>query len=307
MTHWTTLDCTGSPHCRHENGFACCDGRFFLFGGRRVQPVDIYDPVTNTWAHGSPPPIELHHFQPVVFENCIWLIGTMTGEFPRETPVPYVYIYDPATDLWLEGPTIPESRRRGATGCIMHTDGWIYVVGGIVDGHFSGTQSWFDRLNPRTGEWEVLIDAPNKRDHAPCAIVDENLYFFGGRETGRHRGQDFEALFSHTIGDVDVFDFKTHTWSVHPEPLPIETAAGGSAVFREKIYYVGGEALRTEAFADLQIFDAKRGTWSFGPPLNHARHGTNCCLYDNKLWIAAGCGARGGEPELTSMEAVRLV
>lgn len=306
MSEWVTVDCNGTPHCRHENGFAAFEDKFYLFGGRRIQPVDIFDPATQTWTSASPPPMEIHHFQPVIVEDEIWLLGTMTGEFPRETPLETVFIYVPGTDTWKEGPAIPKARRRGAAGCVLHSDGWIYVVGGIIDGHHSGTQAWFDRINPKTGEWQVLPDAPNKRDHAPCAIVEDKLYFFGGRETGRHNGTDYNALFFATIADVDVYDFATGSWSVHAEPLPIETAAGGTGVIDNKIHYVGGEAGRMEAFVEMQIFDAVKGAWQLGPSLNRARHGTNCCVYGDKLWIAAGSGARGGEPELTSIECINI-
>ncbi len=306
MKRWTTIECKGEPHCRHENGFAAHNGKLYLFGGRRVQPVDIFDPETNEWTSASAPPMEIHHFQPVIFGNEIWLLGTMTGEFPRETPLDKVLIYTPATDDWSFGPEIPASRRRGAAGCVLHNDGWIYLVGGIVDGHHSGTQCWFDRMDPSTGRWEILPDAPNKRDHAPCAILNNKLYFFGGRETGRHNGQDYDALFGDTIADVDVFDFEHQTWSVHPEPLPIQTAAGGAASHGNRIYYVGGEALRKEAFTDMQIFDGNDDRWSPGPALNRGRHGTNCCIHDGKIWIAAGSGARGGSPELTSLECIEV-
>ena len=306
MSHWITIDCNGQPHCRHENGFAEYQGHFYLFGGRRIQPVDVFNPNTKQWTSASAPPIEIHHFQPVIVGKEIWLLGTMTGEFPRETPLPFVMIYEPETDKWKEGPPIPKNRRRGAAGCALHTDGWIYIVGGIIDGHHSGTQSWFDRINPATGEWQILPSAPNKRDHAPCAIVQNKLYFFGGRETGRHNGTDYDSLFYATIGDVDVFDFDTKSWSVHQQKLPIETAAGGTGVINEKIHYVGGEAGRMEAFTELQIFDPATNKWTLGPHLNRARHGTNCCVYDHKLWIAAGSGARGGEPELTSIECIQI-
>ncbi len=306
MTEWKTLTCTGGPHCRHENGFAALDGKFYLFGGRRIQPVDVFDPNTRTWTHAAAPPMEIHHFQPVKVGDALWMLGTMTGVFPRETPLRCVYIYTPGTDTWSEGPVIPEGRRRGASGCVMGADGWIYIVGGIVDGHWSGTQAWFDRLNPETGEWQVLPDAPNKRDHAPAAIVGDKLYFFGGRETGRRNGTDLDGFFYDTIGDVDVFDFTAQTWSVHPAPLPVETAAGGTGVLRGRIHYVGGEAGRAEAFTEMQIFDPETGVWTMGPPLNRARHGTNAVVHDGKLWIAAGSGARGGEPELTSIEMIGI-
>ena len=114
MPEWQTLGCNGEPHCRHENGFAEFEGKFYLFGGRRIQPVDIFDPATNSWTSASPPPMEIHHFQPVRVKDELWLLGTMTGEFPRETPLETVYIYVPATDTWKEGPAIPTHRQRGA-------------------------------------------------------------------------------------------------------------------------------------------------------------------------------------------------
>ncbi len=140
MSGWVTVCCNGEPHCRHENGFAHYRGKLFLFDGRRIQAVDIFDPETSSWKSASAPPLEIHHFQPVMVENQIWLIGTMTGEFPGETPLESVMIYEPDNDQWKTGPAIPKECRRGAAGCVLHSDGWIHVVGGIIDGHHSGTQ-----------------------------------------------------------------------------------------------------------------------------------------------------------------------
>jgi N-acetylneuraminic acid mutarotase len=302
LSTWTTVDCKGAPHARHENGFAEIGGKFYVFGGRRIQPVDVFDPVTARWTHCSPPPMEIHHFQPVIIGEELWLIGTMTGVFPREVPLETVYIYSPATDSWREGPVVPEGRRRGGAGCVLHDDGWIYVVGGIEDGHHAGTQAWFDRVNPETGEWQILPDAPHKRDHAPAAIVDDKLYFLAGRETGRHNGSDYEQLFFDTVAQVDVYDFATGAWSTLDAPIPEPTAAGGVGVIGGLIYYAGGESGRAEAYVETQVLDPKTGTWSVGPELQRARHGTNALVYRDAMWIAVGSGARGGEPELTSLE-----
>jgi len=88
--------------------------------------------------------------------------------------------------------------------------------------------------------------------------------------------------------------------------LPIQTAAGGTGVLRNKIYYVGGEAGRMETYSEMQIFDPTSNNWSLGAELNRSRHGTNCCVWNNRLWIAAGSGARGGEPELTTIECIEI-
>ncbi len=71
MSDWTTVTAKGQPHARHENGFIEFQGKFYLIGGRRIQPVDIYDPVANSWSSASKPPIEVHHFQPIIVNDQI--------------------------------------------------------------------------------------------------------------------------------------------------------------------------------------------------------------------------------------------
>jgi hypothetical protein len=73
---WRTLvPNSAPPTIRHEHSYVQAGGKFFLLGGRGNLPVDIYDPVTNTWEPHPPPPLELHHFQAVLYENLIWVIS----------------------------------------------------------------------------------------------------------------------------------------------------------------------------------------------------------------------------------------
>src|SRR5688572_9469343 len=108
-----------SPLARHENGFAEVNGKFYLIGGRGIKNVNIFDPVTRIWTAGAAPPIELHHFQAVVYQNKIYAICALTGAYPVETPVDRIYIYDPALNTWTQGATIPISRRRGSAGVAL--------------------------------------------------------------------------------------------------------------------------------------------------------------------------------------------
>ena len=295
----------GAPHARHECGFAEAGGRFFLFGGRGLKVTDVFDPVTCHWSEAAAPPFEVHHFQPVTFENNLWLFGAMTGQWPAETPLETALIYAPQQDAWQLGPDIPANRQRGAVGCVFH-DGWFYLAGGIVDGHRSGTKAWFDRYNPRTNTWELLPDAPHKRDHAQLVVVNDRLYFVGGRETGRHNAQDYDAVFSATIPEVDVFDLRTNRWSTLDAPLPCPSAAAGCIAKNHLIYYVGGEAEPQEAFKDLYVLDTTTQQWRKKGALEQGRHGTNAIFYDDALWIASGCGNKGGTPELDSIEKLAL-
>ncbi|HEY0769937.1 MAG TPA: hypothetical protein VGD31_06350, partial [Sphingobacteriaceae bacterium] len=85
----------GTPEARHENGFIELNGKFYLIGGRGIKNVNIFDPVTKIWTTGAPPPIELNHFQAIVYNEEIYAICAFEGSFPDETPVDNIYKYNP--------------------------------------------------------------------------------------------------------------------------------------------------------------------------------------------------------------------
>jgi hypothetical protein len=53
---WTTIETASQPAARHENGFVEYKGKFYLIGGRGINPVNVFDPETETWeTMGNPP------------------------------------------------------------------------------------------------------------------------------------------------------------------------------------------------------------------------------------------------------------
>jgi N-acetylneuraminic acid mutarotase len=159
---WQRVDTTGKFHSREEASFVSCGGRLYLLGGRGIQPVDIYDPKTGSWSAGAAPPIEIHHFQAVVWQNRIYVVGAMTGRYPTETPIGNILIYDPSKDTWSAGDAIPPARRRGSAGVVIH-DGKLYLTAGIKNGHTDGWVNWFDSYDFATMRWTQLPDAPRAR------------------------------------------------------------------------------------------------------------------------------------------------
>ena len=277
---------------RHENSFIEFKGKFYLIGGRGINPVNVYDPQTNKWETKSKSPFEMHHFQAVTYSDAIYLVGTMTGKYPNETPVENIWLYYPETDTWEKGADIPANRRRGSAGTVVFNDK-IYLICGIQLGHTSGTCPWVDSYDFKTGKWEILPDAPHIRDHFPAICVDGKIYCLGGRNTSFHE-PDFAAFFKATITDVDCYDIKRKTWTTLPEKLPIGTAAGSLVLMKNKILYIGGESGQARAHSETQAMDLKTGKWEQLNPLSVGRHGTSAILYHDKIYLAAGSGTRGG-------------
>ena len=236
----------------------------------------------------------IHHFQPIVKDGKVIMVGAMTGDYPTEPPMPRVQIYDPEKDEWTEGGEIPVERRRGSSGVVIY-ENKIYMVGGITFGHTSGTNNWFDEYDIETETWKQLPDAPRIRDHFHAIVFEDKLYCIGGRNTSYHEPDNFEAFFGAVINEIDVYDFKTKIWITLPNTanLPVGSAAGGVACLDDQIIYFGGENA-TEALAATRSFNPSSQLWSTIAPLNQGRHGTQALVYKDKIFVAAGSPVRGG-------------
>jgi sugar lactone lactonase YvrE/N-acetylneuraminic acid mutarotase len=292
--NWTLIETDGEPDGRHETSFVECGGKFYLIGGRESQKIDRFDPVTNTWTKMKAASPLIHHFQPVLLDHKIYMVGAMTGNYPEEPPMSNIQIYDPVKDEWSEDGSIPEERRRGSAGTVVYK-GKIYMACGITLGHTSGTNNWFDVYDPAMGTWKILPDAPHKRDHFHAVVLNDKLYCIGGRNSSYHEPDDFTAFFGQVVREIDCYDFRTGAWSTLDSKLPVGSAAGGVAVLDGRILYFGGEtATKGPALNRTWMFDPENGLWMEMARMNTGRHGSQALVYDQKVFIAAGSPNRGG-------------
>ena len=290
---WSTLTTQGMPTARAEGALAAAGGKLFTLGARGVRPMNAFDPVGNQWSEVAQPPVEMHHIQAVVLESDIWVVGAFQGNYPGETSLDKAYRYDVTGNAWHEGPAL--SRARGSNAAVAY-NGKLYMVCGSTGGHTGGFQAWFDELDPKTGNWKQLADAPHARDHVQGAVVGTKLYIAGGRQT--ETGHDVDR----PVPDVDVYDFVTGMWSTLPAKLPTPRSDAASVAVGDWVLFIGGEGARPEAFNEVEGLNTLDGTFSTFDTLVQARHSTGAAWLDGKLYSAQGAGAGGGGPELTSIE-----
>lgn len=301
----TLLSTTNKPDARHECGSVAFEGELVLMGGRGIKPVQFFDPKTRTWRNAKVTPFEIHHSQPVVYANEIYILSAFTGGWPRETPIANIWIYNPKEDTWRKGPEIPKGRRRGAGGAFVFEDR-IYVAGGIVDGHHDKTVAWTDVFYPLTGEWKSLSDMPHRRDHTIAVGDARSMYLLGGRTSDFHEEDNYDAFLGKTIGQVDRLDLQSNRWSTLSKTLPVPTAGGGAALFDGKIYYSGGETAQLEAHDEIQVYDLESENWSVDGRLQTGRHGSQIVLLEGQMYFASGSGNKGGGPELETIEVISI-
>ncbi len=290
---WTSIETKGDVVGRHENGFIEFQGKFYLLGGRGINPVNVFDPKTNTWETKGKSPLEIHHFQPVIYDDAIYIIGAMTGRYPKEKPLENIWMYYPLTDTWEKGSVIPKEIRRGGAGLVLYKNKF-YMACGIEYGHTSGTNNLFNSYDPETDTWETLTKAPHIRDHFAAIVVNDKMYCIGGRNTSVHAADDFRTFFKATIPYNDVYDFKTETWYTLKNELPIPTAAASVVNIENCILYMGGEGSQKQAYNQTQCLDLNTGEWTQLAPLNIGRHGSGAILFEDDIYIAAGSQNQGG-------------
>jgi len=302
---WAPVAVKGAPSARHENAFVESGGKFYLVGGRRVQPVDIYDPTTGEWTAGAVAPLPIHHFQAVSppGDHRIWVIGALTGDYPDEPPIPQIHVYDTRTNTWSTAGDIPEARRRGAAGLAYHK-GKFYLAGGLTEGHSGGFVPWLDSYDPITQTWTALPDAPRPRDHFQLGVVGDRLVLAGGRTSSARTNE----VMSLTIAEVDVYDIATGTFSSLPASgnLPTLRAGTSTVVLNDQLLVLGGESTAQQpAHNEVEALNLQTGRWTSLAPLAEGRHGTGAVVWKGQIFTAAGSANRGGGPELQSLEAFR--
>lgn len=299
---WETVQAKSEPTARHEAALVAFRDRVYLIGGRRINPVDVFDPATASWTAMSETPIELHHFQAVTKGDAIYLVGAMTGAWPKETPLERTVAYYPERDEFKFLHPIPPDRRRGGAGAALY-NGKIYIVGGITNGHMDGYQPWLDEYDPETGKWTALADAPHARDHFQAVVVGDRLYAAAGRRSSQRTQQGFEL----TVEAVDIYDFKTARWLELEVKLPTLRAGNMAFAWRSELIIGGGESGdQVPAHSEVEAWNTTTQTWREWPRLQRGRHGSGFAIVGDYVYTASGSGNRGGGPELTSVERLKL-
>ena len=300
---WQTVESSdeSAPTARHESAYVEYDGKFYLMGGRGNRPTEMFDPATKKWTSVGTPPLQFHHLQPVAYDDKIYVVSGFVGEYPNETSLENIYIFDPSDNSWATGPAIPEARRRGSAGVAVY-NGKIYLIGGNNKGHNGGFQPWFDVFDPVTNQWAELDDAPRARDHFSAAVIGNKLYLAGGRQTDLPNGP-----FDNTLPEVDIYDFSTASWSTLVNNLPTERAGAASLPHGKDLIVVGGEsAAQYPSHAQAEMLDTNTGVWSSLPNMITGRHSGGAVIWNDTVYAVSGSGNQGGWPELNSQESLEL-
>jgi N-acetylneuraminic acid mutarotase len=273
-----------APVARQEVAYVQAGGKLYLAGGLESLGLSFFsnrherfDPVTGRWERLAAMPLPAHHLSGVALRDRIYYIGGLLG-YPF-VATGAVWIYDPATNRFSSGASMPPGRGRGAAGVVAYGDR-IYVAGGQPGLNFA--TPLFDAYDPIADKWIPLPDMPRAREHNAAAVVGDRLYVIGGRDGGRR------------VAETDAFDFATGRWITGLAPIPTPRGGLATAVVGDEIVAIGGETPGGgPAHAEVESYNPATNTWRSLAPLPRGRHGIQAAVLDGAVWIAGGDLALG--------------
>jgi len=184
---WETK--TPMPTARSGLQASEVDGKIYLIGGwvesesssiaEKSAEVEIYDPVTDTWATGSPIPTTVAGYASAVLDGKIYVIS---GVASGSTRTNLTQIYDPKTDRWSFGAPIPMSVSGAVAGSTidLNVAKAIYVIGGSNDAYPLNGQLANQVYFPETDSWFMAAQMPVDRAGLAVAVVNDTIFVMGG-------------------------------------------------------------------------------------------------------------------------------
>jgi len=263
---WLTL--AAAPTGGHGTVSGVINGKLYIAGGYSGNPLEVYDPATNSWATKATMPTTRAHPVAGVIDNKLYVAGGDSG--------PALEVYDPATDSWTILRPMPSAINCGTGGVIQ---GRFYVVGGPgVDGlqiYDPATNSWTSKTSSST------IDNPGS-----AGVIDGKLYIAGGEDGGV------------PVTALEVYDPIADSWTAL-EPMSIARSFPVAGVIEGKLYVTGGYDGVNE-IGVLEVYDPVGGSWTTLTSMPTPRTFATAGVIDGRLYVALG----GNRPTLEAYTAL---
>ena len=244
------------------------------------------EPPMESWEARANIPYRVQEVYPALHKGQIYLAG---GFSPDVDPANQgisdrVYIYNPNSDQWSEGPSLPDLRHHPY---LVSTGAELYSIGGFIaanGGQWSASTDIL-RLDETTGSWDKVADLLIPQSETVAAYIEGKVYI----ATGRTPNGTLNANWNHQ-GDIDslqVFDPATLDVSFG-RAASIQRNSGAGAVIDGKLYVVGGRTVTGGNVTANEVFDPETSQWKTLAPMPNAQGGIAAAALEGRLYVFGG-------------------
>ena len=142
------------------------------------------------WTRAAPIPTPRNQHSVGVLNGQIYIIGGQFNHDSQQLDQALVDIYDPGTDTWSEGPSLPVAHSHSEGATFVHEDR-IWMIGGHSTPEGGKKGFCGDVVTLREGEeWEVTCHLPKPISSPAAKVINDQLYVAGGWD-GRRENDDW--------------------------------------------------------------------------------------------------------------------
>jgi N-acetylneuraminic acid mutarotase len=143
-------------------------------------------------------------------------------------------------------------------------------------------------VNAADNYWIIKAPTHIARAGAGIATVNETIYVIGGSQTQNYSYN----FFSVTLNATEAYDTGTDIWT-EKTSMPTSRSRFGTAVYRNKIYCIGGLILskngtKTTLTSINEVYDPSTDTWETKTSMPTARNGFMANMVDGKIYLIGG-------------------
>lgn len=272
---WQTLQFM--PSARQEISTAVLNGKIYVIAGydaegRSTTTVDVYNPVTDSWASAHSIPSPNNHSGAAVAAGKLYTYGGIS----RST-----YVYDPINGSWSPVATMLFGHSNTAAVGVINDK--IYVAGGETAGNA------MEVYDPAANTWTALAPMSVPRNHCAGGVIDGKFYVVGGRPTAE----------ANTA--LEVYNPQTNSWS-RLASMPTGRSGLAAAGVNGELWTFGGEVIFNGA---VEVYNPSTNAWRQLPAMPTPRHGIWASVIGNKIHLPGGATEQNYGP--TSFNDVFIV
>ena len=198
------------------------NGIVYAMGGGNPslpQPVDAYNPATDTWSTVSQMPTSREGAGVAALNGLIYVAG---GNVAGGVPSGILEAYDPASNTWNTSlaPMTPRAHLA-----LVAAGGKLYAMGGHTGPSNSGLTGLVERYDPVLNQWTTLAPMTAARAFFAAGALnsDATIVVAGGAGNGP---------------STELYTVATNSWTLGPAMLSTQ-GTGASAVVNNALFVFG--------------------------------------------------------------------
>lgn len=266
------------------------DGRVLVVGGTESSFAEIFDPSTSTnpWTAVAALPESVSGASATLLpkdedvpsskEQVLHVGGFSKNADGSYRTITSIYLYDPATDTWTTGPSLP----GGIAGGIGHSatllaDGSVLVVGGLAECPSPSTpalaRSVASRYYPATNTWEKVSAMNQARAfHSATLLADGRVIVAGGG--GEIAKSCVDPTWTSIHTSTEIYNPTANTWTPAGNMNESRTEHQAILLDNGRVLVAGGRRnTMGRTLASAEVFDPLAKIWTATSRMQIARYG----------------------------------